>query len=150
MNKIVGIVVAVAIVVGAAAFWGGMTYAKSNPPTGGAARGQGQFGQGAGRGNRGGNGGAFGKIISKDATSITVELTGGPNATSTNGTSSGSKIVLYNTSTEVAKTVTGSANDLTVGTNVVVSGTSNSDGSITAQMIQIRPAMSQRPAGLGN
>ncbi len=86
-----------------------------------------------------GAGAVFGTIIAKDANSITVQLGGGPNASSTNAGASGSKIVLLNANTEVGKTVAGSSGDLVVGQTVVVNGTPNSDGSITAAMVQIRP-----------
>ena len=143
-SKTIGIIIGVAIIVGGGAFWGGMKYQQSQTP----ARGAGQFtgAQGANRGFRGAQngGGAFGKIISKDENSVTIELNA-PNASSTTPAVSGSKIVLYNNSTEIGKTVSGSANDLMVGQNVSVNGTANSDGSITAEMIQIRPANSPRP-----
>lgn len=86
----------------------------------------GRFGAGAG--------GEFtaGKIISKDDQSITVELT------DTDG-ESGSKIVFFSESTKITKTETGGAGDLFIDTQVMVVGTSNEDGSITAQTIQIRP-----------
>ena len=142
-NQLV-IPIVVAIVFGGGGFYGGMTYAKSASP----ARGQFAGGNFAGRaGGAGGfrasqNGGVFGTIISKDANSITVQL-GGPNATSTNGNDTGSKIVLFDAKTQVGKFVTGSASDLSVGQGVMVAGTPNSDGSVTAQMIQIRPAGQQ-------
>jgi hypothetical protein len=108
-----------------------------------------QFGGAGGQGGRtnrfAGAGAAFGSIVAKDANSITVQLMGGPNASSTNGSATGSKIVLYSGSTEIGKTVAGTGSDLTVGESVVVNGTPNSDGSITAQMIQIRPVGMGRP-----
>ncbi len=148
-------------VVGGGGFWGGMTYAQSARSARAA-----QFTEGggfAGRGGRGAGakGSAFGQIIAKDATSITVQLMGGPNASSTNGTATGSKIVLYDASTQIDKFTTGAASDLAIGDNVTVGGTPNSDGSITAHMIQIRPAgmgfggqgarsSGQAPANSGN
>jgi len=73
-----------------------------------------------------------GKIISKDDQSITVELT------DTDGVS-GSKIVFFSDSTSISKTSEGTTVDLAVGTQVMVGGAANEDGSITAQTIQIRP-----------
>jgi hypothetical protein len=136
-KMIVGIVVG-ALVIGGGSFYGGMQYASSQTPMRG-----GQGGNGAGlRGGRfaNGNGGFVGgTIVAMDPTSITVQL-GGPNASSTNGTATGSKIVLYNSSTQIGKFTTGTPSDLAVGDSVTVSGSTNSDGSVTAQMIQIRSA----------
>ena len=135
MNKnIIAGIVGVVVIVGAA-FYGGMVYGKSSSP----ARGQFSNGQltgrpdgAAGMGVRGGmNGGGFtaGEILSKDESSITIKMQDGS-----------TKIVLVGSSTQIMKSTTGSSDDLTTGTNVTVTGTANSDGSITAESVQIRPA----------
>lgn len=108
----------------------------------------GQFGQGAqmGQGQKGartGGGNVFGKIIAKDANSITVELGSfGPNGTTSkdaqNTTQTGSKIVFYTDQTTVTKTTNGIIGDLVVGKNISVSGSANPDGSVNAQTVQIR------------
>ena len=88
----------------------------------------GQGGQFAGR--AGASGGiATGQIISAGDGSITIQSSQG----------SSTQIVLIGGSTQVLKTTSGSASDLSVGTGVVVQGSQNSDGSLTAQSIQIRP-----------
>ncbi len=135
---------AVAVVAVLVAFGGGYYSGKM---AGSPARGQfaGQAGQGrmGGVNGRNMNGFAAGAILSKDANSITVQL--GGQGGSANGSSTGTRIVLMGTSTQVGKFTAGSAADLTVGQEVLVSGTPNTDGSITATQIQIRPAGMQGP-----
>lgn len=69
-----------------------------------------------------------GEVISKDEKSITVKTQDG-----------GSKIVLLSSDTSISKTAEGTLTDITVGANVGVFGTENSDKSITAQNIQLNP-----------
>lgn len=139
-SKLIVSVVVAAVVFGGGGYYFGMQAGASQTP----ARGAGTFaGRTGATGRLGGTGGgaAFGTIVAKDATSITLQLMTGTTSTSL----SGSKIVLYDSSTQIGKTVAGSPTDLAVGTNVTVSGTANSDGSITAQSIQIRPVGTGRP-----
>src|SRR5258706_293799 len=123
-NKYLAIVVVI-VLVGGGAFFGGMKYAESKIPARGAGGNfanlspqerQARFAlMGAGRGGRSaGNGSSFvmGEIIAKDNQSITVKMRDG-----------GSKIIFFSTSTEVMKTVTGSAKDLALSDQVVTSGT---------------------------
>jgi hypothetical protein len=115
-------------------FYGGTLYAKYKTPTGR------QMPPGAAvfRGDRAGNtigggravmgGMTAGEVLSKDAQSLTVKLRDG-----------GSKIVFYSASTTVNKMTEGSLDDVIQGSNVTINGTTNQDGSVTAQMIQLRP-----------
>lgn len=141
MNKNITNIIIAVIVAGGASFYTGMHYAQSKtvtpvnfanmtPEERQALRGQ--FGNAAGgRGSRTGNGGASGEIISKDTSSITIKLRDG----------SGSKIVFLSNTTPVTKQAAGTPADLIIGTEVSAMGTANADGSITAQSVQIRPAM---------
>ncbi len=132
------ITIIVAVVALGAGFFGGMQYQKSQPRFGGngtfISR-QGGFG-GAGSGSRfggAGTGGArpvIGQIISSDATGITVKMTDGS-----------TKIVIVSSSTSINKFAPGTKNDLKTGETVAVVGTQNSDGSVTAQNIQLNPEM---------
>lgn len=130
MNK--KIIIVGAIVIGTA-FYGGVMYGKSMNPS------RVQFANGQFSGNQNGarttgirngvnDGFTAGEIISKDATSVTIKMQDGS-----------TKIALVATSTQVMKTSSGTLSDLTVGTNITITGTSNSDGSVTAQSVQIRP-----------
>jgi len=82
-------------------------------------------------GARGGNAGGMlsGTVTSQDSGSITLNTRDGS-----------SRIVLITPVTSFLKSVNGVASDISIDTTVIVSGTTNSDGSITAQSVQIRPA----------
>lgn len=134
-NKITLIVVGVII---AAAFYGGMLYGQHGtaqaPNTQSfQQRGNGAFGGGTRRAGAQGGGFVSGDIISKDDKSITIKLRDGS-----------TKIVFYSGTTQVGKMVAGTAADLVVGQQVTANGTASSDGTIAADMIQIRPTP---PAG---
>ncbi len=109
-------------------FFAGMKYDQSKQP---ALSEQGRnFMQGAGRngGNRMGFRPVSGEIISSDSTSITVKLPDGS-----------SKIVLLSDKTIVNKADPANKSDLKTGEKVAVFGQENSDGSVTAQTIQLNP-----------
>lgn len=78
--------------------------------------------------NGNGMGATVGEIVNADSSSITVKMQDGS-----------SKIVLFNDKTQINKAAQGSVSDLTTGTQVAVFGSSNSDGSVTAQNIQLNP-----------
>jgi len=129
------------VVVGAASFYGGMKYSQSQQPANnrqGMANFQGRPGGAganiAGMRNRVGAGGGFinGDILKKDDTSLTVKLPDG-----------GSKIIFINASSSIVKSTAGSTADLSIGKTVSINGTANADGSMMAQMIQLR----DRPVG---
>ncbi len=127
---------AIVLILIGASFYGGMLYGKANAPRGY----NGQFAAGGIRmGGRGGAGGVTaGSIIAKDATSITVKMQDGS-----------TKIVLTSGTTKVMKSTSGTLDDLSVGTNVVVTGSVNSDQSVTATSVQIRPVPTTPPATPG-
>lgn len=137
-KQIIIVAIIVLLIVGCGSFYGGIKYASAKKPVG-------TFGQGnfAGRGqnidgangmrNRigaGQNGGFInGDILSLDDKSLTVKNRDGS-----------SKIIFFSTSTEIGKFVSGALADLAIGQNVMVNGKANSDGSLVANSIQIRPA----------
>jgi hypothetical protein len=143
-NKKIGFVV-VGIIVLVGVFYGGMTYGGNNVKAALSSRGPGASGF-AGRtgGTRSAGGFIGGQIIAKDATSITVQLmAGGPAGTGNGATTTsqaGSKIIFLDNNTKVTKQADGTLADLAVGTSVSVTGTPNTDGSINAQTVQIRPS----------
>lgn len=132
------------LILSGGSFYGGIKYQFSKTPTQTSAPGQRDFANrvGAMRGSgsqRGGNGFVSGPILSKDTNTLTITDRSG-----------GSKIVIFSSSTKIGKIADGTLNDLVTGTDVVVNGTANPDGSITATMVQVRPAQSipqgQQPA----
>jgi len=128
-NNLVWIVIIVLIAF--ASFYGGITYNKSKGVAAILAtrsnRPAGQFG-GQNTGNRNGGGFTAGEILSMDTQSITIKLQNG-----------GSKIIFYTNKTPVSKMVDGTSADLVTGNQITVMGSTNPDGSINAESVQIRP-----------
>ena len=131
-SKIITIIIV--IVVGVAAFFGGMQYQKSKTPS--FAQGQGGFRQrmGQGQGQTAFRPVVRGSILSIDNGTMTVKLQDGS-----------SKIVILSGSTAYMKEASATKDDLKVGDTVMATGTSNSDGSVTAQSIQINPPIVRMP-----
>lgn len=127
------IITVIIALVGGAAFFGGMQYQKTqtSSPMQGQFRGpNGSAPQGGFQGRAGGtNQGMMpvsGEIISQDDTSITVKMQDGS-----------SKIVILSDDTTINKASEGTKSDLKTGETVTAFGTTNSDGSITAQNVSI-------------
>jgi len=136
-NKmLIGFIIAV-VVVGVGSFYGGMLYGKSSIGKNLGKNFPGQNGQmmGNGQGKISGSkatGANFinGSIMAKDDKSITVKSMDG-----------GSKIILLSDTTQVNKSVSGALSDLEIGKNVMVTGTANPDGSLTAKSVELRTDM---------
>ncbi|HEV2339181.1 MAG TPA: DUF5666 domain-containing protein [Patescibacteria group bacterium] len=140
MNKTTGTIIAVVLIVltGIGGFFGGMQYQKSKA-AGRAMMGGGGMGfyRGFGQGGMGGmgqNGGLVrGQILSVSGNTMTVKLRDGS-----------SKIVLLSGSTNLMKLAKAAASDLNTGETVMIMGTTNSDGSVTAQNVSINPQMGKQ------
>lgn len=130
------ITVVLVIIVGAGAFWGGTKYQQSRQASVARQFAGGQGGRmGQGQGNRTvGLRPVDGEIISSDASSITVKLADGS-----------SKIVILSDNTQISQSSTAGKSDLKVGEKVAVFGQQNSDGSITAQTVQLNPILRDFP-----
>lgn len=123
--------------VGVVGFFGGMKYQESVSQT---TRQMG-FGSGgmrtvgtrtSGQQNRMGIRPINGEILSTDEDSITVKTLDG-----------GSKIVLYTEKTTINKATVAEKSDVKMGDKVMIIGTENTDGSMTAQSIQLNPTLYQ-------
>ncbi len=148
LSNIIIPVTLAAVVAGGGGFFGGMKYdaSQTSSKTGQfqnfanmTAEQRQAFQQRGGSGNTNGTrrlGGGMigGEILSKDDKSIIVKDATG-----------GSKIIFLSPSTTISKMTDGTTNDLTVGKNITVNGTANSDGSIAAQSIQLRPTVTAPP-----
>ncbi len=124
------VVIVVALIVGGLSFFGGTKYQQSQRGNGRQfaggpnASGRGRFGGGSGQGFTP----VRGDIIAADDKSITVKLQDGS-----------SKIILFSDSTTINEATQAAKSSLTSGKKVAVFGTQNSDGSVTAQNIQLNP-----------
>lgn len=140
------VVVVVVLVVAAGSFYGGMTYGKSQTSTAASAGFQGVDGQGApgdfqgfrGQGQNGAAGArtdavqpgsTFGQIESIDGNTLSVTDRNGNPVT-----------VQVTDTTLIEKNASVSVSDLAAGDTVIISGSDNSDGSITARSVQVAPA----------
>lgn len=122
-------VLIIVLLVAAAGFYGGMTYQKSQRLSfSGGANGQfvGRRFMMGGTGNAQSMMPVRGEIISQSSDSITVKLPDGS-----------SKIVNLTAQTKVNKMTSGAVSDLKSGVTVTAIGTTNSDGSVTAQDVSI-------------
>jgi hypothetical protein len=79
--------------------------------------------------------GTNGQIISNDNTSLTVKLNDGS-----------TKIIILSDSTTYSDLIEANKSDLKTGINIAVFGTTNSDGSVTAERIQLNPLNIIRPS----
>jgi len=136
-THIIWVLVAIVALVGGF-YWGSASAGASK----GSFAGAGAYGSSTrrtgGAGGVTGGGIAAGQITAMDSSSITLQLANG-----------NSEVVFYSSSTSVSEPTTVPANTLKVGTNVMVAGSSNSDGSVTAQTIQVRPAGASGGYGVG-
>jgi hypothetical protein len=132
------VIVAVVLIIIAAAggFVGGMTYQKSQSNlliTEMGQNGTRQGGNFVGRfGGQAGQNSNFrpvrGQVVSMDSNSLTVKISDGS-----------TKLVVLSQSTAFMQSTKALLSDIKTGDTVNVSGTTNSDGSVTAQDIQINP-----------
>lgn len=131
MKNISPTIIVALVIVAAVAFFGGIKYQQTKQPdvirqfgSGQGARG-GQF---AGRNGRAGFRPVAGEIIASDDKSITVKLQDGS-----------SKIVLISGKTQINKASLAKRDELKTGEKVAIFGSENTDGSITAQNVQLNP-----------
>jgi len=137
-KKSTQIIIAVVILI--VGFGAGLAYGKNSAAAPAATR-SGFTGSTGARGafaGRGGAGGVIGTVAAKDANTISIQLI---------ATSSGSQIVLYSPSTAITKTISGTIDDVSIGSSVIVQGTPNPDGSVSANSIQIRPTQQSQTTG---
>ncbi len=140
--KRISLIVFVAFVIASLSFYAGTAYQKRKTPNianNSLEQRMQQFGGRGGNGGgplgRGGMGGGIrngglvnGEVMLKDAQSMVLKLRDG-----------GSRIVFFSASTTIGKMTEGSWQDVVAGSQVMVAGSTNADGSMTAQSIQMRP-----------
>jgi hypothetical protein len=121
-------IVLAAVLFGAAGFWGGVTYQKTQSPSGAGFAGRfGPPGANGANGSRNAANVTTGTVIAQDASSITVKTANG-----------GSKTVFVSGSTDVSKQEVLKVTDIKVGDQVGAFGDA-ANGGINARMLQIVP-----------
>jgi|SRR5579885_3004045 len=143
-NKI--LVVIIVIIVAAGGFFAGMQYQKMQRQSFMGGKGGAVFQQrfgGAGFGGQNANIQAVrGQILNAGNGTMTIKMNDGS-----------TKLVVLSGSTKITKAATASQSDLKTGQTVMVVGSSNSDGSVTAQSVQLNPVggfMRMHPSGNPN
>ncbi len=89
-----------------------------------------------GQGGTGNGGFLSGAVAKEDSGSVTLNTRDGS-----------SHVVLITPATTVQKSVNGNLSDIAVGNTIFVTGSTNSDGSVSASSIQLRPAMPSATVG---
>jgi hypothetical protein len=123
------VIVLVAVLAGGAAFYGGMQFQKNQRGVAFGANGMRRFGVQGGAGGVGGASGARavrGEVLSNDGKTVTVKLQDGS-----------TKLVLVSSATVITEASKASDSALIQGKQVMVFGTDNPDGSVSAQNVSI-------------
>lgn len=129
-------IIIIGVVIAAGAFFGGIKYQESKSGNSfvqgvnGQRSGRFMMGNGQNRGMNQGMRPVAGEILSTDETSVTVKMMDGS-----------SKIIILSDKTTINKAAIGTKSDLKTGETIAVFGSQNSDGSVTAQSIQLNPQM---------
>lgn len=134
-SSLILVVVLVALIFAGAGFVGGMQYQRTQNGRGGNFMmfgrnfdGNNQNGNNVHRFNQNGTRAVRGEIISVDDKGITVKQTNGS-----------SRIVFFSDTTKIEQSTAAAKTDLTNGKQVMIFGTTNSDGSVTAQDVLVNP-----------
>ena len=151
MNKKILIIIIALIVVGGGAFYGGLTLGKTQQPQG--LTDMQNAGDFAGR--SGMNNGSFaGPPGAVGRTEDSVNLRGSVLSVDDDGSvvleladNGGSKIVMLSDSTQIMETKAVESGELTEGKSVIVMGTTNDDGTVSADNIMLRDASAELMMG---
>lgn len=134
------VVLLITVGVGVAAFFGGMKYQEStfvSKRVGFNGEGMRAVGMRSGtQQTRMGVRPINGEIVSIDEDSLTIKTQDG-----------GSKIVLFSDKMTIHKAATAEKSDMKNGEKVMIIGTENADGSLSAQSIQLNPSLYQNRMG---
>jgi hypothetical protein len=126
MKKNIIILIIVIVIAAGAGFYGGMLFGKQSGTKAAASTTAARGSFGGARTRTAGAGFTNGQILSKTDNSLTIKLAAG-----------GSEIVFLAPSSQIMKSATTTVTNLNIGDTVMVTGTTNSDGSVTAKTVQV-------------